>query len=207
MLTEAQLRKLVGRKNWGEWVEYHHHSLADADVYEIWTTTQGTRRAIFWLTDENGKKVKVFPQTRFVFEDEDGSKECFDYFVNLIRYLHKRFLRAASHGAELEFAIKKETEALNNKKFTLRVAGIAFLGAAIALIAGLVMHADEIYANKVTIGLAVAAVTGLVSSGAIAFFGVWRPVTLPKSIADQTAPQREAPAQSGGQTPNTSEHP
>jgi len=122
------------------------------------------------------------PQTRFVFEDEDGSKQYFDYFVNLVRYLHKRFLKAARHGAELEFAIKRETEALNNKKFTLRVAGVVFLVAALALIAGVWTHSDAIFADRLTIWLAVAAVTGLISSGAIAFFGVWRPITLPKGL-------------------------
>jgi hypothetical protein len=191
MLTEAQLRKLVERKKWGAWIEYHHHSLADAEVYEIWT-----------YTNEKGKNKKT-PQTRFVFEDEDGSKQYFDYFVNLVRYLHKRFLLAARHGAELEFAIKRETEALNNKKFTLRVAGIAFLAAAVALIAVVVIHSDEIFANTVTTWLAVAAVTGLVSSGAIAFFGVWRPITVPKSVllelrtppsVDLVASQTETPA-------------
>jgi hypothetical protein len=192
VLTEAQLRKLVKRKKWGRWIEYHHHSLADAEVYEIWT-----------FTNENKKdKEDWTPQTRFVFEDEDGKKQYFDYFVNLVRYLHKRFLSAARHGAELEFAIKRETEALNNKKFTLRVAGIAFLLSAAAVIALLLNHGDEIYANRFTMGLVVAAVTGLISSGAIAFFGVWRPITLPKSVADLAAPERETPLQSGGRTPS-----
>jgi hypothetical protein len=191
VLTETQLKKLVKRKNWGDWIEYHHHSLADADLYEIWTTTDGDAKAIFWLEDQKGEKFKVTPQTRFVFESEDGSEQHFDYFVNLIRYLHKRFLSAARHGAELELAITRETEALANKRFALRVAGFAFLLAATALVIGILIHGDRVFTNGYTIVLAVVAVTGLVSSGAIAFFGVWRPIALPKSVADLVAAETE----------------
>jgi hypothetical protein len=196
VLTEAQLRKRVKRKNWGEWIEYHHHSLADAEVYEIWT-----------YTNENKEdKNDWIPQTRFVFE-EDGKKQDFDYFVNLIRYLDKRFLVAARDGAELELKIKREVEALNNKRFVLRVVGVAFLGAAIAMIVVFLLHSDEIFRNNLTKWLAAITVASLVSSGLITLGGTWRTIKLPKALVDLAAVESETAPQSGEPIANTSEHP
>jgi hypothetical protein len=66
--------------------------------------------------------------------------------------------------------MKKETETLKLKRITLYVAAFAFLAAVLAVIAVILL-------DKGSTALIIAALTGLVSSGATYFSGVWQPVT------------------------------
>jgi hypothetical protein len=121
------------------------------------------------MEDKNGGKYKVTPQTRFVFEDENGLEKYFDYFADLAPHLNERLEKAANARADRDFAKKRETREYELKKLSLRVASIAFLAAVLAVIVLL-------FTDKAGTPLLVAAVAGLVSSGAAFFYGAWRPI-------------------------------
>lgn len=53
------------------------------------------------MEDQNGVKHKVSPQTRFILEDENRSKEYFDYFCDLAPTLNERFIAAERKGEAL----------------------------------------------------------------------------------------------------------
>ena len=75
------------------------------------------------MEDQNGVKHKVSPQTRFILEDENRSKEYFDYFCDLAPTLNERFIAAERKG-----------EALWLTSFKTYVAALAFILSICALI-------------------------------------------------------------------------
>ena len=105
-------------------------------------------------TNEDGDEV---PQTRFWLEDENGWEGYFNYFGDLATYLNK------------------QTEEFKIRRHSLYVASIVFIAAAFAMIACL-------FTGNSASPLALAAVAGLIPSGAILFFGVWHPITSRRSI-------------------------
>ena len=78
------------------------------------------------MEDQNGVKHKVSPQTRFILEDENRSKEYFDYFCDLAPTLNERFIAAERKG-----------EALWLTSFKTYVAALAFILSICALISAL----------------------------------------------------------------------
>jgi hypothetical protein len=160
-LKEDELKQIIRKKRGGNWIEYHGpYKIGTANVYQIWT----------WINENKEDKDDWTPQTRFWLEEENGAKLYFNYFSELALELHKLFESAARQGADIDLAMKKETEALKLKRITLYVAAFAFLAAVLAVIAVILL-------DKGSTALIIAALTGLVSSGATYFFGVWQPVT------------------------------
>ena len=92
MLTEKDLKGIIRKsRDAGTWLEYHGPmTIGNAEVYEIWTTTQDDPHARWWMENPNGQKVKCTPQTRFLMVDKNGP-ELFDYFCSLAPKLHERF--------------------------------------------------------------------------------------------------------------------
>lgn len=156
MITEAQLRQITKKREWGEWLEYHRATIGTAYVYEIWTTTPSDKpEARFWVEDQNGVKHKVSPQTRFILEDKNRSKEYFDYFSDLAPTLNERFITAERRG-----------EALWLTRFNRYVAAIVLIGALGAVIYLLA-------SGKATSEVLIFALGGVVASGGYLFFGRW----------------------------------
>jgi hypothetical protein len=176
MLTEEKVKAIViKRRGGGPWLEYLGcWTIGPVNVHEIWTTTPGDNQAVFWLEHANGERVKVYPQTRFIVERANGF-EYFDYFSNLARYLNDRFVTAARQGADFDLIVEKEKEALKLKRISLYVASSVFVAAVGSMIVALFTGVEAAPLLFVT------ALAGLVSSGAVLFFGVWQPVTTTKS--------------------------
>ena len=175
MANMAKLKQVLKKNKAGQfWEDYGPLKIGTANVYEIWTIGDDEDpTGKIWMGTETGRKVRVSPEVRFWLEGEGGSEKYFECFSALAEHLDKQCTSAARVGADVELAKEQQAEALKLKRISLYVASIVFIAAVgsmiVALFAGV---KDAPY-------LVIAALAGVVSSGAVLFFGVWQPITLP----------------------------
>jgi hypothetical protein len=150
MATLETMQEIIKTKNGGDWIIYYPHQIGAARVYEIWTSNKASKADEFKIPPDHT------PQTRFLLEDENGSQAYFNYFEGLAEELNKRLKSA--EGADLDLAIKRETESLRFQKISLYVASFAFIAAVCAVIIWL-------FTGKGENALIIAALTGLITAG------------------------------------------
>ena len=152
MVTEESLKKFV-KKKWGDrWIEYYGPwPMGTAGVYEIWTRSKGTLGYVAF------RKGEISSNT-ILLEDENGSKRYFSYFSELAQELNRRL--AAS---------QREAEALKLKKISLYVASLVFV-----LAVGTMIFLALTQGGQGQSLVVLTAIAGLVSSGAVLFFGLWK---------------------------------
>jgi hypothetical protein len=138
MATEEQLRQIVLNHNGGEWIEKYSAKIGTAKIYEIWTrtTTTDDRNRGYAAAWRKGD----IPQTRFVFEEHDGSKLYFEYFEDLADHLDK--CRNAIN-APADLSIGQLIGGLSPAEFyavlgaiVLAIGGVFFLGAKLGVLFG-----------------------------------------------------------------------
>jgi len=159
MATVAQLKQIIEKNKAGQyWDDYGPFKIGTDTVCEIWTIGK-LRRNAATVKDQEGP-VKD-PEIRFSLKGKGGEEKYFECFGDLAVYLNEQFESAARRVAPVELA-------------KTCVAGIVFIIAAVALAWALVSNVNNAVSYAV-----VAALGGLAASGAIMFFGVWQPITLP----------------------------
>jgi hypothetical protein len=164
MASIAKLKQIIKVNKAGQyWADYGPFKIGTATVCEIWTIGD----------DEDPKGPVNDPEIRFLLEGKGGEEKYFECFGDLAEHLDKKFTSAARDGADVDLAKEKQTEALKLKRISLYVASIVFVAAVGSMIVALFANVSN------PSYLVVSALAGLVSSGAVLFFGIWQPITLP----------------------------
>jgi hypothetical protein len=155
-LTETKAISLVKKQKCGDVLEiYGPFAFGGARIWEIWV-------------DDGTEKDPEF-ETRFIVEEEPEPLY-FDTFAALSMHLNEVYANATRAIGAFDLTRTRELADLERKKITLYVGAFVFTTTVIAMLYLVVWRGET--QSLVTLSL-----LGLISSGAVLFFGQWFPIS------------------------------